>query len=238
MHTIWFITGTGSGLGEALKNLLTGIPNHFVYGLSRRELPDAANYKHIAIDLSQQQPVLDFEFPEIAEGFRVVLVNNAAQLGQILPIGGLDDLDIIHTCFLNAIAPLILSNKFLHAYHTQAKETVIINLSSGAATHPYDGWGLYCSTKAALQMQAQVMHAEAITQKHATRIYAFAPGVLQTNMQAEIRGADSEHFSRKQKFIDLYAKGALVEPLMAAKDILKLVEHPQLYKECIYRFPL
>jgi benzil reductase ((S)-benzoin forming) len=238
MQTIWFITGSSNGLGKALVELLSGIPDNFVYGLSRSELPNTPSYTHIEIDLSQQDEVLKFRFPEISTNKRVVLINNAATLGEIVHNGNLEEKDIIQTYFLNTISPHLLSNKFLHAYRDLVADQIIINITSGAANNPYDGWSLYCSSKAALQMQAQVMHAEAILQHSQVRSYAFAPGVLNTGMQAEIRRSETENFSKKRKFLDLFEDGALIDPKLAASDLIKLVENPDLYKECIYKYPL
>lgn len=238
METIWFITGTSSGLGKALTALLTSLPGHFVYGFSRNEIARSLNYHHFQIDLSQSDSVLDFQFPDFAAGKRIVLINNAAQLGQMAVTGNLTERGIYETYLLNVVAPHILANKFLRSYRNYSAEKVIIQISSGAATSPYDGWGLYCSSKAALQMQAQVMHAESNMQTDQIRVYAFAPGVLNTAMQSEIRNADPLSFSRKQKFIDLLENGELIDPARAAADVLKLVSNPQLFKDCIYRFPL
>lgn len=49
--------------------------------------------------------------------------------------------------------------------------------------------------------------------------------VMDTNMQAQIRDADSEHFPEKQKFLDLNSNGLLRSPEKVAGHLTGLIEN-------------
>lgn len=112
------------------------------------------------------------------------IVNNA---GVIDPIGRIGDTDPA------AWARLIDVN-VTGAYHGVRAALpllrdggVIVNVSSGAASNPMEGWSAYCASKAALAMLTRAIAHE----YGATGIlaYGFRPGVVDTNMQAEIRAS-------------------------------------------------
>jgi len=49
---------------------------------------------------------------------------------------------------------------------------------------------------------------------------AFGPGVVDTNMQVQLRGSRQEDFSRVQDFIQFKEKGHLNDPSFVAEKIL------------------
>jgi len=63
----------------------------------------------------------------------------------------------------------------------------IINLSSGAATHPIEGWSHYCSSKAATKMLTAVAHKEAFDQ--GVRVIGLSPGTVATDMMMKIKNS-------------------------------------------------
>jgi hypothetical protein len=54
---------------------------------------------------------------------------------------------------------------------------------------------------------------------------SYNPSVMDTNMQAQIRDADSEHFPEKQKFLDLNSNGLLRSPEKVAGHLTGLIEN-------------
>ncbi|MGE8488716.1 MAG: SDR family NAD(P)-dependent oxidoreductase, partial [Paraburkholderia nemoris] len=90
-------------------------------------------------------------------------------------------------------------------------------ISSGAARNAYPGWSIYCATKAALDHHAR---AVALDANRALRICSLAPGVIDTNMQAEIRGSGEEQFPMREKFEDLKRNGQLSTPEQCATQLL------------------
>ncbi|MBA5777603.1 SDR family oxidoreductase [Stappia sp. F7233] len=64
---------------------------------------------------------------------------------------------------------------------------VVVNVSSGAAQNPYEGWSHYCSAKAASLMLTRSAHLE--MQGTGVRIVGLSPGTVATYMQKAIRAS-------------------------------------------------
>jgi NAD(P)-dependent dehydrogenase (short-subunit alcohol dehydrogenase family) len=116
-----------------------------------------------------------------AAGERVdLLVNNASILGPS-PQPGLADypLDTFqHVYDVNVIAPLALAQL---AVPLMPAGACLVNVTSDAAVEPYEGWGGYGSSKAALEQLTAILAAE---QSH-LRVYTVDPGDMRTRMHQE-----------------------------------------------------
>lgn len=64
---------------------------------------------------------------------------------------------------------------------------VIVNLGSGAAHNPLEGWSQYCSAKAATHMLTRCVHLE--NRGRGVRVYSLSPGTVATDMQRVIRAS-------------------------------------------------
>ncbi|MGC8517105.1 MAG: SDR family NAD(P)-dependent oxidoreductase [Steroidobacteraceae bacterium] len=120
---------------------------------------------------------------------------------------------------LNVTAPLLLSAAFTAAT-VGMRGRSIVHISSGAARRPIAGWSVYCACKAALDQHARVVAADAVP---GLRICSLAPGVVDTDMQTEIRSSDPTHFPLHSQFATLHADGALVKATTAAARLLDYV---------------
>ena len=110
-----------------------------------------------------------------------LLVNNASTLGPT-PRPTLDRFptDELERVFrVNVIAPLALIQALLP--ELTAAGGAIVNVTSDAASEPYEGWGGYGSSKAALEQLTAILGAE----QPSLRVYAFDPGDMRTVMQQE-----------------------------------------------------
>ncbi len=146
----------------------------------------------------------------------MLLINNAGMVQPIGPIEGQDATDIATAVSLNVATPLMLASA-LAAASVDATDRRIVHISSGAARNAYPGWSIYCATKAALDHHAR---AVALDANRALRICSLAPGVIDTNMQAEIRGSGTEQFPMREKFEDLKRNGLLSTPEQCATQLL------------------
>src|SRR4051812_7669096 len=63
----------------------------------------------------------------------------------------------------------------------------IVNVSSGAAIRPLEGWSAYCSAKAGLHMLTRAIALE--TEGQGIRVFGFQPGTTDTDMQVLIRAS-------------------------------------------------
>jgi len=214
-----FITGASKGLGKALCELLLH-ENWHVSGISRHHTIVHKNYTPLFCDLSLPGNLAAVQFAA-SNCKQLLLINNAGSLGEIGPVGSITDQEIIQTISLNLTAAAVLSNKFLKQTQTLDCPKTIINISSGAGRNPYDGWATYCSTKAGLDMFSMSVAKELnLNGNSATRIFSIAPGVIDTQMQEEIRNTEEAKFSSVQRFKNLHEDNQLLSAEFVAKKIV------------------
>ena len=130
MQKVALITGTGSGIGKALAELLLS-ENYLIFGYSRTNQIENKNFTFTKIDLSDMEAVQKLQFPNVDVASDVLLVNNAATIGSILPIDKKTNEEILREYNLNIISPTLLSRKFINNYSDNKK--LLINIGSGAA---------------------------------------------------------------------------------------------------------
>jgi NAD(P)-dependent dehydrogenase (short-subunit alcohol dehydrogenase family) len=116
-----------------------------------------------------------------------LVVNNASVLGPS-PQPRLADYppDVLaHVFEVNVLAPIALAQLALP--HLRERFGTIVDITSDAAVEPYEGWGGYGASKAALDQLSAVLAAE----HPELRIYAVDPGDMATDMhQAAFPGED------------------------------------------------
>lgn len=236
----YYITGTSSGIGKALAEELLKESGHTVHGLARRQTIDHQNYKHTSLDLGQQEAVLNFEFGQHPDDCElIVLVNNAGTLGEMAYLGEMPDADIAASLNVNLVAPALLTNKFLQRYAQHPARKVIINITSGAATSPYDGWSIYCTSKAGIDMLTRVAVNERQQRSDSrTHILAVAPGVVDTEMQNQIRSTGEDKFSRVEKFHQLKQNNQLYKPADVATALANIIHNPTRVADIVSRISL
>lgn len=233
MKYAW-ITGTSSGLGKAFAEQLLKA-GWTVTGISRSCTIEHPAYRHIALDLSAPGAPQQINFTTEQPAEELLLINNAGTLGDIAWLGNASDISIEQGLYLNLITPAILTNRILAQTTASAARRTVLNISSGAAQNPYDGWSTYCSSKAGLDMLAETAALERKLAGDArTRIFSIAPGILGTAMQEKIRSADKAHFSRLDKFAELFAEGKLADVRITAAKLLEMLQHPEQFPETRY----
>lgn len=231
MKTLLVITGHSKGLGKAILEKFINEEDIQILAVSRTSLDlDRDNLQEIPLDLSDlnalevQLPIL---FPK--ENFdRIVLINNAGWIGEVKPVGKLHPKGIRQVLNLNLVAPMILSDAFAKAYASQKGTKIIINISSGAASKPLPGWGEYCTSKAGLAMFSKVAAEE--LKENGFRVFSLAPGIVDTEMQAEIREADKNDFPALERFKSYKSEGQLSQAEEVAQKIYFLAAHPDQFE--------
>jgi len=180
------ITGASRGLGLALARSLAGDGWALVIDArGAAELERAA--RELAALTEVAAVVGDVSDPEHraallnAAAERVdLLVNNASVLGPspqpALDRYALEELERVYR--VNVLAPLALVQLVLPRLPDAG---AVINITSDAAVEPYEGWGGYGSSKAALEQLTAILAAE----HPELRIYAVDPGDMRTQMHQE-----------------------------------------------------
>jgi benzil reductase ((S)-benzoin forming) len=234
MH-YYIITGASRGLGKALAEEVLKQPDTFVLGVSRHATITHERYQHQPLDLSDMLAVqnnLYKLFPARSDATGLTLINNAGVLGEIGYVGELPNEHFEFVFDVNVVAPAMLMNTFLSAYSNQTSiPRTILNISSGAAQRPVDGWGAYSASKAALDALTRTAQKEQDLRKSGVRLRSLSPGVLDTSMQEYIRTADTGSFSETQRFIGLNKQRQLVKPENAANRIISWLQQPTLEGE-------
>jgi NAD(P)-dependent dehydrogenase (short-subunit alcohol dehydrogenase family) len=109
-----------------------------------------------------------------------LLVNNASVLGPspqpVLAGYPLHELERVYQ--VNVFAPLALTQLVLPRMPDDGR---IINVTSDAAVEPYEGWGGYGSSKAALEQLSAILAAE----QPKLRVYAVDPGDMRTELHQQ-----------------------------------------------------
>lgn len=185
---IALVTGGNRGIGLATVRALAeaGAEVHFTarsaanIAAARRDLGAVPATGHVAnlTDRIAMATLLDRGFD--------ILVNNAA---IIAPIGRILDIsaeDWAQSIDINLTSQFHATQRALG--HMVAKGGgTIVNISSGAAHRPQEGWSAYCAGKAGLAMLTRSVHLE--YGDRGIRIFGFAPGVVDTDMQGAIRAS-------------------------------------------------
>ncbi|MDR5779089.1 SDR family oxidoreductase [Caballeronia sp. LZ065] len=225
------LTGHTRGLGAAIAAQLLA-QDIEVLGLSRTahaglgaRYPEALS--QIELDLADLSALADWLAGDTLLRFmngaqQVLLVNNAGVLAPVGALAAQAPAQVARAVSVNVAAPLMLAaavGESAARSGAQAPETRIVHVSSGAARNAYPGWSIYCATKAALDQHAR---AVVLDGNPSVRICSVAPGVVDTDMQAEIRGIGLDRFPLRERFDALKRDGQLATPEESAR---KLVEH-------------
>ena len=63
-------------------------------------------------------------------------------------------------------------------------------------------------------------------QPNGARVVSLAPGVIDTDMQLQLRSASAESFPERERFVGMKTGGLLMSPALAASKVLKVLAQP------------
>jgi NAD(P)-dependent dehydrogenase (short-subunit alcohol dehydrogenase family) len=182
------ITGASRGLGLALARalakdgwtLIIDARTEEALESARAELSRYTRVFAIPGDVTDPEHRADLAAAARETGGVDALVNNASILGPSPQPALLDyPLDMFEQVYrTNVVSPLALIQALNNELKPQAR---VINVTSDAAIEPYEGWGGYGSSKAALEQLSNILAAE----NPALRVYRVDPGDMRTNMHQE-----------------------------------------------------
>jgi len=115
-----------------------------------------------------------------------ILVNNAGVIDPIGPLSQSDPADWVRAAGINYKGVYFGLRAVLPVMQAQ-NHGVIVNVSSGAAHGPMDGWSHYCSAKAGAAMLTQCADLEC--RGDGVRVVGISPGTVATYMQTAIRAS-------------------------------------------------
>jgi benzil reductase ((S)-benzoin forming) len=229
------ITGASRGLGEALVKKLIHKDNHLLC-ISR-------NISHELINIAKNSDTsldyFDFDLNDInniddlmarifskidkSKVDSIYLINNAGIVEPISPVEKSENQALIKNINVNLIAPMLITSSFMKFTKDLNVEKRVINVSSGAGKKPFYGWGPYCSSKAGIDMMTQCIGIEEQNKDYPVKIMSFGPGVMDTDLQKEIRSSKEEDFITVPDFIKLKEEGKLLAANTVAGVVVRLL---------------
>lgn len=153
----------------------------------------------------------------------VVAINNAAVLAPVGPVERSSPAEIARHLDVNVVSSILFARAFVAAFQEHDCPKTFVNISSGAATKGYAGWSLYCASKAALENYVRAVALEQAARAHPIRAISINTGVMDTAMQAAVRGSRMEDFPELERFLALHREGRLSPPSLVASRIAEIV---------------
>jgi len=150
----------------------------------------------------------------------VTLINNAGMLPRIAPLGEIAARDLAEALRVDLEAPMLLTGAFLRATAAWRCPRKVLNISSGLGRRAMASQAAYCAAKAGMDHFTRCVALEEESRPNGARMCSLAPGVIDTDMQVQLRGADAGQFPDIGNFIGLKEKGALASPQDAAAKVL------------------
>jgi NAD(P)-dependent dehydrogenase (short-subunit alcohol dehydrogenase family) len=182
------ITGASRGLGLALArrlakedwSLIIDARGAEALEATRAELAQLTRVIAIPGDVTDEEHRRALAGAAHEAGGLDALVNNASVLGPSPQPALLDyPIEVLEEVYrTNTIAPLALIQSVRNELKPGAR---ILNVTSDAAVEPYEGWGGYGSSKAALEQLSAILAAE----NPSLRVYRVDPGDMRTQMHQE-----------------------------------------------------
>lgn len=233
---LWVVTGHSRGLGAALVDALLR-PGHRVIGLSRRA-SDSLAKQAAASGAALEQWTADLAEPlPVAQRLRetlaacdparydnAVLINNAGVVATPTALRDADLAALATTLRVDLEATALLCAAFLDATRAWRGRRRVLNISSGLGRRPMASSAAYCAAKAGMDHLTRCLALEEALVPNGARVMSLAPGVIDTDMQVQLREADAAQFPDRERFVALQREGQLVSAEATAQRVLAILE--------------
>ncbi|GAA5096262.1 SDR family NAD(P)-dependent oxidoreductase [Wohlfahrtiimonas larvae] len=222
MKALYIITGASKGIGEALANQLEQDSNNEVLRLARTNPNALPNL--ITVDLTDEtasvKVMTDWLKPRLEIAKSVTLINNAGTVEPMGIVGKINASQLLQALMLNVGVVIALTSAFVTLTDNFDGQKFVMNISSGAGRNAYEGWGVYCATKAAVDRFTEVLMKEQSIKANPVKVTSIAPGIIDTGMQSIIRSHSEEYFPNVDRFIDYKNTGKLSSPEATAAALI------------------
>jgi NAD(P)-dependent dehydrogenase (short-subunit alcohol dehydrogenase family) len=154
------------------------------------------------------------------------LINNAGVIPPIAPLRQSQPADLALALRVGLEAPMALTAAFLGATESWLLPRKVLNISSGLGRYPMASQAGYCAAKAGMDHFTRCLALDEALHANGAKVCSLAPGVIDTDMQVQMRGAAGEAFPDQSKFLQLKAQGQLSSPAQAASQVLGYLARP------------
>lgn len=239
LHTphLMVLTGASRGLGLAMARQWLRSPGRLLVAVARHPdltLPAWAQQhgsvcQSWAQDLADApaaaQRLSDWLAAQPAQAFAsATLLNNAGVLSPLGPVGASSAAELSNALRVGLEAPVLLTAAFLRGTEgwpaRQAGAVKVLNVSSGLGRRAMAGSASYCAAKAGMDHFSRAVALEEAQRPHPARIVSLAPGVVDTDMQVQLRSGDPAAFPDRVRFVQLQQAGLLDSADVAAAKVL------------------
>lgn len=184
--------------------------------------------QHLVLDLAHPDvkwAALQQKFSELAAmpWRQVVFLNNAGRVTPIGPLPELNDVDIVQNLQTNLLSGIRIIASFARHFAAVECPKTVVSLSSGAAHKGYAGWSLYCAAKAGMENFIRALALEQAQARHPLTCITFGPGVIDTEMQADIRASSPDAFPDLARFQALHEQKQLRSAHNVAQTLFALL---------------
>ena len=231
-HSLTILTGASRGMGHAMAEQLLQSGAHLLC-ISRHTSADlaalaaqrGATLEQWSADLADAAPVAQRLAAWLAAWdpaalATATLINNAGVIGALTPLRDGTSADISNALRVGLEAPMLLCAAFLKATMGWTVPRKVLNISSGLGRRAMASSGAYCAAKAGMDHFTRCLALDEALQAHGAKVCSLAPGVVDTDMQVQLRGADPKAFPDLANFAGLHAQGQLASPQAAAARVL------------------
>jgi 3-oxoacyl-[acyl-carrier protein] reductase len=197
------VTGASRGIGAAAAEALAGAGAAVMLTARDGKLAakvagriEAAGGKAAALacDVADYAPVEALVAATTQRfGRPDILINNAGVIEPIATIAGSDPAAWAKNVQINLVGAFNAVRAVLPGMVAAGGGT-IVNVSSGAALRPLEGWSAYCAGKAGMAMLTRAIMLE--EGSHGVRVFGFQPGTTDTDMQVLIRASGMNIISK------------------------------------------
>lgn len=231
MSQLFLITGSSRGLGEALAATLCK-PDHVVVGIARgrsERLAEAANagaaVEQWALDLADAPAAAGrlsawLQAQDPKRHTISTLINNAGMIPKLGPLDDNTPLQLSQALRVGLEAAMLLTSVFLRDTRMWWGQRRVLNVSSGLGRRAMAGAAPYCAAKAGMDHFSRAVALDEERLHNPARIASVAPGIIDTEMQAQLRGADPGRFPEHANFVHWKTAGLLDTPETAAEKLL------------------
>ncbi len=144
------------------------------------------------------------------------LINNAALLTDPSVLAKSDLAATAQALRVSLEAPLVLTAAFLAASDAWICPRKVLNVSSGLGRRAMAGATGYCAAKAGMDHFSRAVALEEAGKPNGARIVSLAPGVIDTDMQVQLRGSSDPLIAKERAMFTQMKTGGALDSIGAA----------------------
>jgi NAD(P)-dependent dehydrogenase (short-subunit alcohol dehydrogenase family) len=242
---LYILTGASRGMGLAMAeqllledNRLLCISRHKNEALKTLAEQNCVWLEQWALDLSETEPAasrlkLWLRGLDPTQIKSATLINNAGVIPAVVPLRASDPAELALALRVGLEAPLLLTAAFLSATDDWTVPRKVLNISSGLGRRPMASQAVYCAAKAGMDHFTRCLALDEARLPNDALVCSLAPGVIDTDMQVQLRSADAAGFPDQAAFAQLEATGQLSTAGDAAKRVLAWLARPDFGQQAV-----